>query len=389
MKERSMKRILRDERGIALAVAIFALVIVGALVAGAFFAGTQEQRVGENQRFVQRSFGVAEAGGGERILSWQPDSMNRRPVYPAESVSIGPNLAAPGRTGTYGGYSYRLGTSLFLIDITGRDTRSAGGMAGGYGARQRLGFITRLAPVEFNIRAAVTTQGGVNVQGNAQVNGADQNPIGWTSCDLPGAPQAGVRDKGGTVTTGGNGTVLGAPPVVNDPSLNDSSFTKFGHNSSYNDLASRATITLPGGTYKTQPVANGATCDKNVLTNWGDGMNPGAPCGGYFPIIHLTGSSTLNGDQGQGILLVDGNLNVDGSYQFFGVVVIQGDLKTAGGGSTEAHFWGGVMSKNADLSTQNFSGKATMNFSNCAIINALQASSPTAMLRSRGWTQLY
>ncbi len=45
-----MKRILRDERGMALAVAIFALVVVGALVAGAFFAGTQEQRVGENQR---------------------------------------------------------------------------------------------------------------------------------------------------------------------------------------------------------------------------------------------------------------------------------------------------------------------------------------------------
>ena len=49
--------VLRDERGMALAVAIFALVVVGALVAGAFFAGTQEQRVGENQRRVQTSFG--------------------------------------------------------------------------------------------------------------------------------------------------------------------------------------------------------------------------------------------------------------------------------------------------------------------------------------------
>ena len=36
-----MKRIPRNERGMALAVAIFALVVVGALVAGAFFAGTQ------------------------------------------------------------------------------------------------------------------------------------------------------------------------------------------------------------------------------------------------------------------------------------------------------------------------------------------------------------
>ena len=67
-----MKRILRDERGMALAVAIFALVVVGALVAGAFFAGTQEQRVGENQRRVQTSFGVAEAGAQERVLTWDP-----------------------------------------------------------------------------------------------------------------------------------------------------------------------------------------------------------------------------------------------------------------------------------------------------------------------------
>ena len=73
-----MKRILRDERGMALAVAIFALVIVGALIAGAFFAGTQEQRVGENQRRVQASFGVAEAGVQERVMSWKPDSMNKR-----------------------------------------------------------------------------------------------------------------------------------------------------------------------------------------------------------------------------------------------------------------------------------------------------------------------
>src|SRR5213592_4557608 len=76
-----MKRILRDERGMALAVAIFALVVVGALVAGAFFAGTQEQRVGENQRRVQTSFGVAEAGAQERVLNWDPGTMNRRPVY--------------------------------------------------------------------------------------------------------------------------------------------------------------------------------------------------------------------------------------------------------------------------------------------------------------------
>ena len=47
-----MNRIVQNERGMALAVAIFALVIVGALVAGALFAGTQEQRVGHQQHWA-------------------------------------------------------------------------------------------------------------------------------------------------------------------------------------------------------------------------------------------------------------------------------------------------------------------------------------------------
>lgn len=92
---------------------------------------------------------------------------------------------------------------------------------------------------------------------------------------------------------------------------------------------------------------------------------------------------------GQGILLVNGDLNVHGSYWFYGIVIIQADPNTAGGGTTEAHFWGGVMAKNADLSVQNLSGKATLNYSSCSILAALQAQSMLSMMRSRGWVQLY
>ena len=384
-----MKRIPRNERGMALAVAIFALVVVGALVAGAFFAGTQEQRVGENQRRVQTSFGVAEAGAQERVLSWDATSMNRRPQYPADSVVIGPNANAPNGTGSYGGYSYRVGPNLFLIDVTGRDNASAAGaIAGGGGARQRIGMLTRIAPVQFGIRASLTTQGQVAMSGNANINGADQIPTGWASCDPPGPAQAGVRDQGGNVSETGNATVLGVPPVVNDPTINNNTFTTFG-GATYASLAAKANLVIPAGNYSTDPVVTNGQCDHTVLTNWGDGENPNAPCASYFPIIHATGTITLNNTQGQGILLVDGDLNIQGSYQFFGIVIIQGDLKTAGGGTTDAHFWGGVMAKNADLSTQSLSGRATLNFSSCAILTALQATSPISMMRSRGWAQLY
>ncbi len=387
-----MKRNLQSERGMALAIAIFALVVVGALVAGAFFAGTQEQRVGDNQRRVQQSFGVAEAGAGEWLRVWNPATLNRRAIYgttnPSDSVAIA-TQSAPGGTGSFGGTSYRVGTSLFLIDVTGRDrTSAAGSVAAGGGARQRIGLITRINPVNFNIRASLTTQGSVAVQGNAQVIGIDQNPTGWAGCDQPLQNQAGVRVDSGTVSTGGNGAVGGTPPVVNDPALTDTNFTNFG-GATYAQLAARANITLSGGNYTTQPEFAGATCNKAILTNWGDGTSPGSACGDYFPIIHITGTATLNGNQGQGILLVDGNLNVQGSYQFFGIVIIQGELRTAGGGNTEAHFWGGVMAKNATLDTQNISGRATLNYSSCSILATLQATSMTALMRSRSWVQLY
>src|SRR2546427_1192367 len=177
MKERSMKRIPRNERGMALAVAIFALVVVGALVAGAFFAGTQEQRVGENQRRVETSFGGAEAGAQERVLSWDATSMNKRPQYPADSVVIGPNAAAPNGTGSYGGYSYKVGPNLFLIDVTGPDHASAAGaIAGGGGAPQRIGMLNPTPPVEFRIPASLTTQGSLGISGQADVHGAAHIP---------------------------------------------------------------------------------------------------------------------------------------------------------------------------------------------------------------------
>jgi hypothetical protein len=383
-----VKRIIRDERGMALAIAIFALVVIGGMVAGAFVAGTQEQRVGENQRRVMQSYGIAEAGAQERVLSWNPSTMNRIKQYPETSAVI-PDQPAPGGTGRYFGTSYRLGPNVFLIDVTGLETRSYGGATpGGGGARQRVGLIARIAPLEFGIKASLTTQGGVSVGGNAEVDGADHIPTGWESCDPPGPAQAGVRDNGGTVSTGGNGQVNGNPPVINDPTINNNTFTVFG-GATFDQLAARANVVIGPGNYSTQPVVTNGACNTAVLTNWGDGDNPSAPCGNYFPLIYATGSITLNNTQGQGILLVNGDLNVQGSYQFYGIVIVQGDLKTAGGGSTEAHFWGGVMARNADLSVQNLNGKATLNYSSCSILAALQAQSPISPMRQRAYLWLF
>jgi len=381
-----MKRVMQDERGIALAVAIFALVIVGALVAGAFFAGTQEQRVAESSRRLQQSFGVAEVGVGQEVASWDPNVNNVLRLFPRDTLEVDTTTS----TGVYGGNIWKLNANLYLIDITAQDSISfRTGLRQSGAARQRVGLLARIKPLEMDIQASLTTQGDVVLKGTSKVDGFDQLPPGWTDCDAAGAPAAGIRVDSGTVTVQGAATVAGIPPVRNDTAVNQSTFTQYG-DVSYADLAARATITLPGGTYKTAPTLNGlGACDKANLTNWGDGINHASPCGTYFPIIHITGSAVLNGVQGQGILMIDGDLSVQGSYEFFGITIVSGSLSTSGGGATDAHFWGSVMAQNVNLELQGVSGKATLSYSKCAIIQALQMTGTVVPLVSRGWAQLF
>jgi hypothetical protein len=375
----------------ALAVAIFALVVAGALIAGAFFAGNQEQRVGQNTLRVQQSFGAGEEALNEIVANWQPGVYNKLGIYPADSFAIRDTVTAGG-TGRYGVVIRKLNNYLYQVDVTGRDRSSAAGKLLNSGARQRIGEFVRIRLLDMGIGGALTTQGSIKLSGNALVDGRDHIPSGWSSanCDTIGdTTKAGVRAPDSAVVQTGSGAHLaGNPPFYKDTSVHQSTFTQFG-DISYTDLAAAATVQLSGGTYKTNPALQGGVCDKTNLTNWGDGLNPSAACGTYFPIVHIAGSATLNGDQGQGILLVDGDLSIQGSYQYYGIVIVRGSIKSAGGGSTDAHFWGAVMAQNVDLTLNSLSGNATLNYSKCAIIQALNMTGVIAPDRSRSWSLLF
>jgi len=186
--------------------------------------------------------------------------------------------------------------------------------------------------------------------------------------------------------------VRGSPPVLIDSTVTDSTFTKFG-SINYTQLSAMANQTLPGQNFSNSigPVLDASgQCDITVQTNWGDGVNPTLPCGNYFPVVHITGDATINGVQGQGILLVDGSLSVQGGFQWFGITIIQGQLKTSGGGSTDAHFWGATMVHDSvSFGTNTLSGHANINYSQCAVLKVLNATQKGALMRSRSWVQLY
>lgn len=120
---------LRSERGVALVLTVFALVVIGALVTGAFFVGRVEQITGYNTVWAGQAGEAADAGltnanvnlEAEVYLDmavWSPAAPNEL-VLPAQQV--------PGMPGLF--YSTtirRLNQSLFRVVSTG-ERRGAGG----------------------------------------------------------------------------------------------------------------------------------------------------------------------------------------------------------------------------------------------------------------------
>jgi hypothetical protein len=128
-----------DERGIALPLALFVLIAVGALVAASFFAARLEQQSGRNTLFAAQAREAAEAGLSQALATLAADTL--------EAIAIGgPPVSLDGanlNNGASAGCDVRrLTSALFLIRAQGR-RQSAGGMVL---ATRSLGALVQLVP---------------------------------------------------------------------------------------------------------------------------------------------------------------------------------------------------------------------------------------------------
>lgn len=372
-----MKNICQDKRGIALLGAIMGLILMGAFVSVTFGPILFENRLAKNAGRSEHAFGVAEYGLSEAIGSWDTGTWNSLGVTDSATFSG----TTPNGRGSYSGLVQRLNNELFLVTVTGNDPT--------LGARQRLGQFVRLRLIELDIKAALTIRGPTNVSGSAEINGNDASPAGWACGTEPDTTMAGIRlaSAGDLTTTGGcsgASCIDGNPSVLPDSTIADSTFFQYG-DVDWDNLVSMATIILPAGTYRIEPELLDGECTSSI-TNWGDPLTPSSPCFGRFPIIYAPDDLTINQDLGQGILLVEGDLSVQGGFQFYGITIVKGRLKTTG---TGGHFHGAVMAANVDLNDNTVLGNALVQFSSCAVHKALSAASPATLLRSRGWVYAF
>ncbi len=181
----------------------------------------------------------------------------------------------------------------------------------------------------------------------------------------------------------------GSPKVLEDSAAGDTT-TYFNYgDTDWQGLTAHASKVLGTGPWTgIGPTFSGGSCATGDPTNWGDPLhlNVNTSCQNYFPVIYAPGDLKISGGYGQGVLLVEGDLEVQGGAQFFGPVIVRGRLKTTG---TGGHFLGGVMAANVELDQNTVLGNAVVQYSNCALIKALAGSAFPSFAQGRSWVELY
>lgn len=382
----------RERRGFAMFLSIGALVIIGVLVAGSSFISLQEQRLGQNSLVQTRAFTVAEYGLNKIQTDW--DKTPNLQMTNGARFDTTYQLAGQGTADVH---YVRLNNETFWIVSEGR--ASVGNLGGSREAVKRVGAVLRLRIPTIKAEGAITAGGNVSVRGGADVKGNDAKPPNWGT-DCPGSlvNKAGVVVPiGSSVTTVGASTITGSPPTRQDPLAADANtYIRYG-DETWNTLTAQANITFNGATTLGSAIApttlllDPTTCDKGNIYNWGEpwrGIGSISACNNYFPIIYANGDLTLNAQgRGQGILLVNGNVRINGQFEWYGLIIVTNDIVRGNGG---ANIYGAVMARNEILADESIiAGTTTYQYSSCALERAMRGSAQVVQAKERAWTELY
>jgi hypothetical protein len=367
----------------ALLMTMGSMVIIGALVAGAFFVSTRDVRTARaagRRESAQMQAENALFQARQRFASIPPTDAQ----LPIGGVM---NITTP-VTGFGSGTAQMTRVSQNVFILTSLGQKGAGAVVDS--ARNRASMVLVRNVPNMNFLGALTVRGATQIGGSSFIDGHDSDPSGWACPEPQLAQKPGVvtPPPGTNITFSGcnSGSCIDGNPDIQQNSAAADDATYFSYGSvGWNELKARA-MTVPSGNMKIQPSVTGSTCNTGVLTNWGDPLRSGGACEGYFPIIYVNGDANINGVRGQGVLLVEGDLQVQGGFEFYGPVIVKGRLKTTG---TGGHFNGGVMAANVELEQNQVLGNAVISFSNCAIKTALNASAPLVPVRQRAWADLF
>ncbi len=377
---------LRDRGGFALALAVFALVLLAAVVAGGYFSASQEFQIGRGMRSLASGFYASEAGIREVVNTWDPLVAGN--LQPSESLLVGPVTLEGG--GGYTAKVMRFGSNTdsmkryFYIETSGRPPGRTLG-------ERRQAAVARARYPRLCCDAAAKVATSVESGGGSAtiLDGFNTTPTSWPASACAGMP---AGNAPGVIVVRADSVerpnrVKGDPVnIAVDSALTAANVFDFT-DISYAELVALADHTFSSlnfGNSVPSLDANGR-CDRTKPLNWGAPDSPGHPCFNYFPIIHVSGDLHLNGSgRAQGILVVGGDLLITGPFDFYGILLVGDDLKISG----PTQVYGGAMVVGDAV----FTGvNSTVRLSRCAVRRAERLSNLTRprILSRRGWVELF
>lgn len=369
----------KERRGAALLITLVSIAVLAVLSTGAILGSMGEFRAGRNALVEQRALAVSEFGLNQQLSNWSA-ARNSMAIGAVDSAAVGVELGDTARVKIT-----RLTTYLYSVASVGRASIGNGQLE----AQRQATLLVRLAFPNIDAQAAVTTASDLEMKGSATVSGDNQTPFLWADC----APYASA-DTFAIVHAGSAELDIDKPHNLDggtyaDPSINPATFAASG--SVFASLAAMATITV-GSSSKPLPVGTATTCTYGD-SNWGEplrfglGVGLALGCRDHFPIVYAPGDLAIHGGRGQGILLVDGDLQVNGDFEFYGLIVVRGKLDKANG--TFDVMGGVLLGGDGGTKEQELNGKAHFQYSKCAIEKAKFANATPVRTRQRSWAPVY
>ena len=331
--------IARARHGALLPAALAAMVLIGIAASAALYMARQERTASTGA--VLQTAVIASADEAEALaVASMAAHASRLGIGQRSGTSIPVSTGGVRATASL----TRLASTVFHLAVAARIED-----AGGRIAQRTSSLLLRLRPAALELPAALTlTTAAEAAAGIAE--GTDRGPDGW-DC---------AADS--------------ALPAVLHP------FTAPADSLEVQRLRERAAVRLSAGaaTVIPAPVARGSECDTEAHGNWGDPGRPSA-CAHWLPVVHAPGDLRLPGGAGQGVLLVDGDLEVTGDFSFVGAIIVAGRL-TVGPGAPQ--FLGGVRA--AEIVDAGASRPAVTR-SSCALRAAVLSAGTIAPLTERAW----
>ena len=380
---------LRDERGIALPMALLALLILATLVISFVLLATSEPLIATNQKLVAQARALAESGIERAIWALNnpadPNGIPNPLVGPAPAPYDGSAPITFNVGGTYVG-------SVFVTVTNGTNPNERNVVAVGWvpsttgsaAARQKIQatvyqFLFKSAPPP----AALITRGAMNVD-HANIDARS---------DLSCGAREGTWSTGAT-SIGGSADVYGADgnstpnqslgPGVTDVKqlVADSAFSPFVLKSA--DLDGLKAIAKANGTYWSGPTVASLTFNSgNKLPNGiiyvdtvsGENIDKSGP--DTTPTSDFAGVTIQDSAAGDasgvfsGMIVVAGGINLSSSFRMRGIVYAVNTLAVGGSGAGQID--GAVISqniRNASSTSVDTSGggNATIHF-NCGYVS--------------------